>query len=100
MVPATGFWVMTKAFAGVQLSLAATPPTTLGTVPWQLASAETVIGAGRLVIVGAVVSATVKESVPLAGFPAASVTVTVIVCWPSPTKVPAAGTRVGAKPVA
>jgi hypothetical protein len=46
--------------------------------------------AGQL-IVGAVVSLTVKVVVQLLLLPAWSVTVTVIVCVPFPTMVPAAG---------
>src|SRR5262245_9688443 len=41
--------------------------------------------------VGAVISVTVKLVVQVALFPAASVAVTVIVCVPRPTSVPAAG---------
>jgi hypothetical protein len=55
-----------------------------------LASAEAEVGAGQL-IVGGVVSLTVNVVVQVALLPAASVAVTVIVCDPCPTIVPAAG---------
>src|SRR5258708_5719594 len=59
--PAAGDWEMTKEPAGVQLSLATTLPTMLGTGAEQpaLFARVTEMGAGRLRIVGAVVSATV-----------------------------------------
>src|SRR5258708_3141453 len=100
IVPATGLWVMTRALAGVQLSLATTPPTTLGAVPWQLASEETVIGVGRLTMVGGVVSATVRETFPVVVLPEASFTVTTMVCWPRSNVVPATGFWVMARALA
>jgi hypothetical protein len=57
---------------------------------WQFASASALVGAGQLTV-GAVVSLTVKLVVQSALLPAASVAVTVIVCVPRPTRVPAAG---------
>jgi hypothetical protein len=55
-----------------------------------LAFALALVAAGQ-VTVGGVLSVTVKVVVQLALFPAASVAVTVIVCAPGPTSVPAAG---------
>src|SRR5438094_578890 len=66
------------------------PLITLGTAAWQLSSALAG-GAAEQITVGAVVSLTVKVVVQVALFPAASVAVTVIVCVPRPTIVPAAG---------
>ena len=67
-----------------------TSPNTFGTAAWQLPSALAPVTAEQLTL-GAVVSVTVKIAVQLALLPAASVVVTVIVCEPSPTSVPAAG---------
>src|SRR5205823_10467127 len=66
------------------------PPMTLGTAAWQFPSALAP-GTAEQITVGAVVSVTVKVVVQLALFPASSVAVTVIVCEPRPTSVPAAG---------
>src|SRR5205809_74016 len=63
----------------------------LGTAPWQLAPAGTVTVPGVLNTVGGVVSATANANEPVELFPAASVTVTTIACWPTPTSVPAGG---------
>src|ERR1700745_2087805 len=71
-------------------SLTLTPPSTLGTAAWQLASALAP-GTAEQITLGAVLSLTVKLVVQLALFPAASVAVTVIVCVPTLTRVPAAG---------
>jgi hypothetical protein len=76
------------ALAALQLSL--TLADTLGTAAWQLAPALTLGTAGQLTV-GAVLSTTVKVVVQLALLPAASVAVTVMVCAPKPTSVPAAG---------
>src|SRR5205085_12661069 len=54
------------------------------------ASALALVGAGQLTV-GTVVSVTVKVVVQVALLPASSVAVTVIVCAPNPTSVPAAG---------
>ena len=78
------------ALAPLQLSLTLTPPSTLGTVAWQWASALAA-GTAEQIGRGAVVSVTAKVVVQVALFPAASVAVTVIVCVPIPTSVPAAG---------
>src|SRR5205085_12214469 len=67
-----------------------TPPNTLGTAAWQPAPALSLVGAGQLTL-GTVVSVTVKVVVQVALLPASSVAVTVIVCAPRPTSVPAAG---------
>ena len=78
------------ALAALQASLAVTPARTLGTVAWQVPLA--LIGAiAEQLIVGTVVSVTVKVVEQVALLPAASVAVTVIVCAPRPTDVPAAG---------
>ena len=74
----------------LQLSLAVTPPNTFGTAAWQLPSALALLGAGQLTL-GTLVSLTVNVVVQVALLPAASVAVTVIVCAPNPTKIPAAG---------
>ena len=74
----------------LQLSLALTPPRTLGTAAWQFASALA-LGVAEQITVGAVLSVTTKLVVQVALLPAASVAVTVIVCEPRPTSVPAAG---------
>jgi len=75
---------------GLQLSLTVTPPNTSGTAAWQLASALAA-GTPEHSTLGAVLSVTVKLVVQVALLPASSVAVTVIVCVPNPTIVPAAG---------
>ena len=74
----------------LQLSLAVTPPNTLGTVAWQVPSALALVGAGQLTL-GTVVSVTVKVVVQVALLPASSVAVTVIMVVPRLSRVPAAG---------
>ena len=74
----------------LQPSLTVTPLNTLGTAAWQVPSALALVGAGQLTL-GTVASVTVKVVVQVALLPAASVAVTVIVCTPNPTTVPAAG---------
>ena len=76
--------------APLQPSLTVTPPSTLGTAAWQLLSALALVGAGQLTVSG-VLSVTVKLVVQVALLPAASVAVTVMVCAPNPTNIPAAG---------
>ena len=71
-------------------SLTVTPFKIFGTAAWQLPSALA-FGIGEQFTVGAVLSVTVKIVVQVALLPAASVAVTVIVCAPKPTSVPAAG---------
>ena len=78
------------AEAGLLASLTVTPLSTFGTAAWQLPSVLA-FGIGEQFTVGAVVSVTVKIEVQVALLPAASVAVTVIVCAPKPTSVPAAG---------
>jgi len=78
------------ALAALQLSLTVTPLRTLGTAAWQLAPALALVGAGQLTV-GTVVSFTVNVVVQVVLLPASSVAVTVIVCVPKPTSVPAAG---------
>jgi len=80
--------VIVIAPAAEQLSLALAA--TVGTAAWQFASALASGTVGQTTV-GAVVSVTAKLVVQLALLPAASVAVTVIVCVPRPTKVPAAG---------
>ena len=74
----------------LQLSLTVTPLNTFGTAAWQAPSALALVGAGQLTV-GTVVSVTVNIVVQVALLPAASVAVTVIVCTPNPTSVPAVG---------
>src|SRR5437763_10802929 len=74
----------------MHLSLAVTPLNTFGTAAWQPASALALVGAGQLTL-GTVVSFTVNVVVQVALLPASSVAVTVMVCAPRPTSVPAAG---------
>ena len=71
-------------------SLTVTPLKIFGTAAWQLPSALA-FGTGEQFTVGAVVSVTVKTVAQVALLPAASVAVTVIVCEPKPTSVPATG---------
>src|SRR5439155_2494677 len=74
----------------LQLSLTVTPLKIFGTAAWQLPSVLA-LGIAEQFTVGAVVSVTVKIVVQVALLPAASVAVTVIVCAPRPTIVPAVG---------
>src|SRR5438128_4166057 len=83
-VPAAGDWLKVIAPAAVQLSLAVTPPKTLGTAAWQLASALAP-GAAEQATLGGVMSVTVKKFEHDALLPAASVAVTVIMFVPIPT---------------
>src|SRR6266513_2873271 len=89
-VPAAGDCTMVMPLVPLQLSLAVTPLNTFGTAAWQLPSALALVGAGQLTV-GAAVSFTVNVVVQVALLPASSVAVTVIVCAPNPTSVPAAG---------
>jgi len=90
IVPAAGDWDRVIAPAALQVSLTLTPLSTLGTAAWQLAPALAVEAAGQATI-GGVLSVTVKVVVQVALLPVESVAVTVIVCAPNPTTVPAAG---------
>jgi len=87
-VPATGDWLIMIAPAAVQLSL--TLAATVGIGARQLASALALGSVGQTTL-GGVLSITVKLVVQLALLPAASVAVTVMVCVPKPSRVPAAG---------
>ena len=78
------------ALLALQLSLTVTPLRTFGTAAWQLPSALA-FGIAEQFTVGAVVSVTVKIVVQVPLLPASSVAVTVIVCAPKPTSVPATG---------
>src|SRR5438094_4860774 len=90
IVPAAGDWLKVIALAPLQASLTLTPPITSGTAAWQFPSALAP-GTAEQITVGAVLSVTVKAVVQVALLPAASVSVTVIVCVPRPTRVPGAG---------
>ena len=72
------------------MSLTLAPPMTLGTAAWQVSSALAGCVAEQI-IVGALLSVTVKVVVQVPLLPAASVAVTVIVWVPGPTRVPGAG---------
>ena len=89
-VPAAGDCVKVIALGALQLSLTVTPFRMLGIAAWQLAPKLPVVGAGQTTV-GGVLSITVKVVVQEELLPAASVAVTVIVCGPTPTSVPAAG---------
>ena len=78
------------ALVPLHQSLTVTPLNTFGTAAWQLPSALA-LGIAEQFTVGAVVSDTVKIVAHVALLPAASVAVTVMVCEPKPTSVPAAG---------
>ena len=78
------------ALGALHASLTLTPLITLGTAAWQFASAKA-LATGEQTTVGAVLSLTVKVVVQVALLPAASIAVTVIVCVPRPTIVPAVG---------
>src|SRR5947208_11750097 len=81
---------MVIAEAALHASLVVRPLRIFGTAAWQLPSALA-LGIAEQFTVGAVVSVTVKIVVQVALLPAASVAVTVIVCEPKPTSVPATG---------
>ena len=89
-VPAAGDWLSVIEFVPLQFPVAVTPLNTLGTVAWQFASALAPGTAGQITV-GTVLLVTVKVVVQLALLPAASVAVTVIVCVPRPSIVPAVG---------
>src|SRR5207247_6447408 len=89
-VPAAGDWLKVIPLAPLQLSLALTPPNTSGTATRQFVPALALGVAGQ-VTVGAVSSLTVNVVVQVALLVATSVAVTVMVCTPNPTSVPAAG---------
>jgi hypothetical protein len=76
--------------AAVQPSLTVTPPKTFGIGAWQLPSAFAA-GTAEQFTLGAVLSVTVNVVAQVALLPTSSVAVTVIVCSPTPTSVPAAG---------
>src|SRR5712675_1181587 len=89
-VPAAGSWLKVIPLVPLQLSVALTPANTSGTAARQFVPALTLLGAGQLTV-GAVASVTVKVVAQVALLVAASLAVTVIVCTPNPTSVPAAG---------
>src|SRR5919198_476793 len=78
------------ALAGVHPSLTVTPLRILGTAAWPVPSALA-LGMAEQLTTGGVVSLTAKVLKQVALLPAASVAVTVMVCAPRPTSVPAAG---------
>ncbi len=78
------------ALEALHASLTVTPANTLGTAAWHAPFA--LMGAiAEQLMVGTVVSVTVKVDEQVALLPAASVAVTVMVCVPRATRVPAAG---------
>src|SRR5439155_15791608 len=85
-----GDWLKVIPLVPLQLSLALTPPDACRTANRQFVPALALGGAGQ-VTVGAVSSLTVNVVVQVALLVAASVAVTVIVCTPNPTSVPAVG---------
>src|SRR2546426_3957580 len=87
-VPRTGLWSIVVV---LQLSAAATPAVKLGTAAWQLASAMPNWLVAHVVIVGAVVSATMSEAVQVLVLPLRSATRSVTVLVPRPTRVPMVG---------
>ena len=89
--PAAGTCVKTSEPAGVQLSVAITPPVKTGRVAWQLPSANAVWGAAQVVITGGILSDTVKVAEQVDELLEASLTVRTTVVTPGPTMVPAAG---------
>lgn len=89
--PAAGDCVSVTA---LQLSVAATPERKLGTADMHEAFAEPTWLGAQLVIVGGVVSTTVKDVVHVETLLDASVTVTVTLWKPRPNSVPAAGSCV------
>src|SRR5436305_1638655 len=89
-IPATGDCLVETSSVPLQLSLAVTPPNTFGTAAWQPASALALVGAGQLTR-SADRRVAEDDAVQVALLPASSTAVTVIVCAPSPTNVPATG---------
>src|SRR5213083_1776377 len=89
-VPAVGSWLKVIPLVPLQLSVALTPANTSGTAARQLVPALALVGAGQITV-GAGSAVTVNGEVRVALLVAASVAVTVIVCVPRPTSVPAAG---------
>src|ERR671922_177007 len=89
-VPAAGDCLSVMSLVAVQLSLTVTPPSTFGTAASQLPSALA-SGVAEQSTLGSVVSVTVKVVLQVLVLPARSTAVTVIVCTPRPTSVPAAG---------
>jgi hypothetical protein len=87
--PAGGDCVMIKLLS--QVSAVTTKAVTSGTTPWQLAEAFTVCSGAQVVMIGAVVSTTVKRTVQVSAFPAALVAVSTTAVLPNPTSVLAAG---------
>ena len=86
--PAAGDWVTEVT---PQLSVAETPDVKSGSEAVQLAPAEPVCAVAQEVMLGAVVSLTVRVAVHCELLPATSVAVRMIVVAPTPTEVPTAG---------
>src|SRR5260370_10792857 len=89
-VPAVGSCAFSRAAAGVQVSAALSVARKSGTAAWPCSSADSVTFAGQM-IVGGVVSATVRVVVQVARVPAASVTVMVMRGLPNTAEEPAGG---------
>src|SRR5437773_3258407 len=89
-VPAAGDWLKVIPLVPLQLSLALTPPNTSGTAARQFVPALA-LGGAEQITAGPRSSLPVKVVVQVALLVAASVAVTVMVCTPNPTSVPAAG---------
>src|SRR5262249_35862233 len=88
-VPAAGLCVIISEVVGVQLPAATISGMTFGPVPGQPAPAGTDLPVGQVVIVGATMSAIVTTVEQVLELPAPSITVTVTVCGPVSTIVPA-----------
>ncbi|MBA7548697.1 hypothetical protein ES705_41163 [subsurface metagenome] len=83
--PASGSCVMVSAPAPVQLSVATTSPVRSGTISSQLASSDTLLSGGQVVITGSVSSSPVNTTMQVVVLPLLSSTVIVILCVvPSP----------------
>src|SRR5438093_7420011 len=89
-VPAVGVCVINS---GVELlqSVATTPLVKSGTGAWQMPLAKALILGSQVVIVGAVLSVMVKVAVQVDSLVAPSLTCSVTVVTPRPTRVPAVG---------
>src|SRR5260370_33204597 len=89
-VPAVGSCAFSRAAAGVQVSAALSVARKSGTAAWPWSSADTVTFAGQM-IVGGVVSATVRVVVQVVWLPEASVTVMLMRVLPNAAAEPVGG---------
>src|SRR5713226_10351888 len=89
-VPAAGTCAFSREAAGVQVSAALSVARKLGTAAWPCSSADSVSFGGQ-VIVGGVVSATVRVVVQVARLPETSVTLMVMRVLPNAAGEPAGG---------